>query len=195
MTLPPMLTRIRTWLADYAANPDPFAEAGNIVALVLAGNGPFYPAYIVLLAGSAGMPWLLLTMCAFPFFLAVPALSRRSPLLGRIVLALTATINTVFCTWVLGLQSGTELFLLPCATLAGLLFRPSERLLMLVLAGLPVAAWLLLHDRYGAPPYLYPPEAYSALFSMNAVSAGMISIFLGIVFAGRVGNPPDGSTR
>jgi hypothetical protein len=134
-------------------------------------------------------------MCAFPFFLAVPALSRRSPLLGRIVLALTATINTVFCTWVLGLQSGTELFLLPCATLAGLLFRPSERLLMLVLAGLPVAAWLLLHDRYGAPPYLYPPEAYSALFSMNAVSAGMISIFLGIVFAGRVGNPPDGSTR
>jgi hypothetical protein len=195
MTLPPMLTRTRTWLVDYASNPDPFAEAGNIVALVLAGNGPFYPVYIVMLAGNDGMPWLLLTMCAFPFFLAVPALSRRNPLRGRIVLALTATINTVFCTWLLGLQSGTELFLLPCATLAGLLFRPNERILMLALAGLPVAAYLFLHDRYGAPPYLYPQEAYRSLFSMNAVSAGMISIFLGIVFAGRIVTTPGPSTK
>jgi hypothetical protein len=194
MTLPPMLTKMRSWFGSYASNPDPFTEAGNIVALVLAGNGPFYPAYIILLAGSDGMPWLLLTMGAFPFFLAVPALSRRNPLLGRIVLSLTATINTVFCTWVLGLQSGTELFLLPCATLAGLLFRPSERLLMLALAGLPVAAYLFVHNRYGVPPYLYSPEAYSALFSMNAVSAGMISIFLGIVFAGRIDTGAKNST-
>jgi hypothetical protein len=138
------------------------------------------------------MPWVLLTALSFPFFFIVPAIARRNALLGRIALSLTATGNTVFCTWLLGEPSGTELFLLPCAALSSLLFRPRERLLMLVLAGLPVAAYLVLHGRYGAPPHAYPPDAYAALFSMNAVSAGMISIFIGIVFSRLFAEPPDG---
>jgi hypothetical protein len=158
--------------------------AGNVIALVLAGNAPFYPLYVAFVAGTAGMPWLLLTMLSLPFFLLVPALARRHARLGRIALALVATGNTVFCTWLLGEPSGTELFLLPSATLASLLFRPSERLLMLALAGLPVVAYLVLHGRYSTPPHLYSAEAYSALFSMNAFSAAMISIFIGIVFSG-----------
>ncbi|MBB5049061.1 hypothetical protein HNR60_003833 [Rhodopseudomonas rhenobacensis] len=178
-----MLKRVTTWLADYAANDDPLAAAGNLVALVLAGNQPFYPLYVVLVAGTEGLPWALLTMISLPFFFAVPALARRHPRLGRLALALITTINTVFCSWVLGEPSGTELFLLPCAALAGLLFWPSERLLMLPLAGLPVGAFWLLHGRYGAPPHLYSPEAYSGLLTMNAVSAGTVSIFLGIVFS------------
>ena len=148
---------------------------------MLAGNQPFYPLYVVIIGGADGMPWVLLTMVSLPFFLIVPAVARRHPLLGRVALALTTTINTVFCTWVLGERSGTELFLLPCATLAGLLFRPSERLLMLPLAGFPVLSYWLLHGRYGAPPHLYAP-ILDALFAMNAIGAGMISIFLGIAF-------------
>lgn len=179
------LTRTRAWLAEYTANDDPLTAAGNLVALVLAGNGPFYPLYVVWMAGADGMPWVLLTMLSTPVFFAVPAVARRNALLGRIMLALATTGNTVFCTWVLGVQSGTELFLLPCATLASLLFYRSERVLMLVLAGLPVAAYLLLHSRYGAPPHLYQADGYAALFGMNAFSAGMISIFLGIAFSER----------
>lgn len=182
--MPPLLTIARTWLRNYAANDDRVASAGNVIALVLAGNAPFYPLYVAIVAGAGGMPWLLLTMLSFPFFLSVPAIARRNALLGRVALSVTATANTVFCTWLLGEASGTELFLLPCATLAALLFRPSERLLMLVLAGLPLAAYLFLHGRYGAPPHLYSPEEYQALLAMNAISAGSISIFIGIVFAG-----------
>ncbi|ABE40454.1 conserved hypothetical protein [Rhodopseudomonas palustris BisB5] len=194
MILQSTLTRTKAWLLDYADNHHPLAATGNLVALVLAGNAPFYPIYVALVAGTNGMPWLLLTMLSFPFFFSVPALARRNPLLGRIALSLTATGNTVFCTWLLGERSGTELFLLPCATLASLLFRRSERLLMLALAGVPVAAYLLLHGRYGAPPHEYQADGYAALFSMNAVSAGMISIFIGIVFSGLFADPADRRT-
>ncbi|ABD86181.1 hypothetical protein [Rhodopseudomonas palustris] len=178
-----MLKRVTTWLADYAANEDPLAAAGNVVALVLAGNQPFYPLYVVLLAGTEGLPWVLLTMVSLPFFFSVPAIARRHPRLGRVALALITTTNTVFCSWMLGEPSGTELFLLPCAALAGLLFWPSERLIMLPLAALPVLSFWLLHGHYSPPPHLYTPEGYGALLTMNAVSAGMISIFLGIVFS------------
>jgi hypothetical protein len=66
---------------------------------------------------------------------------------------------------------------------------------MLPLAGFPVLSYWLLHGRYGAPPYLYPPESYEALFAMNAISAGMISIFLGIAFSGLFAPPPAGAAK
>ncbi|MGP9813715.1 hypothetical protein ACTZWT_19575 [Rhodopseudomonas sp. NSM] len=187
------LTRTRTRLADFAANNDPLAATGNLVALVLAGNTPFYPIYVAVVAGPGGMPWLLLTLLSFPFFCLVPVIARRNPRLGRITLSLTATGNTVFCTWLLGVPSGIELFLLPCATLSSLLLRRSERLLMLPLAGLPVAAYFFLHGRYGAPPHAYSADEYAALFSMNAISAAMISIFIGIVFSGLFAVPAESS--
>ncbi|AVT78109.1 hypothetical protein RPPS3_40470 [Rhodopseudomonas palustris] len=181
--LPPALLRATDWFRAYADNPDPLAATGNLVALVLAGNGPFYPLYVAFVGGTGGMPWLLLTLLSFPCFLAVPALARLQSRLGRVTLSLIATGNTIFCTWLLGVPSGVELFLLPCAMLASVLFRPSERLLMLPLSGVPVAAYLFLHDRYAPPPHSYQPAEYAGLFSMNAFSAAMISIFIGMVFS------------
>jgi hypothetical protein len=176
-------------LRVYAANDEPLAAAGNKVALVLAGNTPFYPLYVATVAGTDVMPWLLMTLFAFPFFLMVPAISRHYPFLGRATLALAGAINTVFCTWLLGERSGTELFLIPCAMLASLLFGASERRWMLTLAALPLCAYIFLHGNYGAPPYLYRNDAYAALFSMNAFSVGTLSIFLGIVFSGLYAGP------
>ena len=184
MDLKSLLTKIIARLSAYASNDAPLAAAGNKVALVLAGNGPFYPLYVVAVAGSDGMPWLLMTLLAFPPFLVVPAISRHHPLLGRVTLSLAGTANTVFCTWLLGERSGTELFLIPCATLASLLFGAGERGLMLLLAALPIGAYYFLHGNYGAPPYLYSDDACKALLSMNAISVGTLSIFLGIVFSG-----------
>ena len=184
MVLKSLLTNVTARLSAYASNDQPLAAAGNKVALVLAGNTPFYPLYVVVVAGSDGMPWLLMTLFAFPFFLVVPAISRYHPLLGRLTLFLAGTVNTVFCTWLLGERSGTELFLIPCATLASLLFGAGERSLMLLLAALPIGAYYFLHGSYGAPPYLYPDDAYKGLLSMNAISVGTLSIFLGMVFSG-----------
>jgi len=90
----------------------------------------------------------------------------------------------VFCTWLLGERSGTELFLIPCITLASLLFGAGERFWMLLLAALPLAAYILLHGHYASPPHPYQDDAYAALLSMNAISVGTLSIFLGIVFSG-----------
>jgi len=179
-----VLTRATAWLGAYAAHEQPLVAAGNKVALVLAGNTPFYPLYVVWLAGSDGMPWLLMTQLVFPFFLAVPAIARRRPLLGRVMLSLAGTANTVFGTWLLGEKAGVELFLVPCITLASLLFGAGERKVMLLLAALPLGAYYFLHGHYGAPPHLYAEESYAALFSMNAISTGTLSIFLGIVFSG-----------
>ena len=66
---------------------------------------------------------------------------------------------------------------------------------MLLLAAPPFAAWLLLHGKYGAPPHLYTDDAYAALLSMNAISVGTLSIFLGIVFSGLYAVPAKSAPR
>ena len=179
-----VLTRAVARLGAYAAHDEPLAAAGNKVALVLAGNTPFYPLYVAWIGGGGGMPWLLLTQLVFPVFLAVPAITRRRPLLGRLTLCLAGTANTVLGTWLLGERAGVELFLVPCITLASLVFGAGERGLMLLVAALPLCAYYFLHGHYGAPPLLYADEAYATLFTMNAISVGTLSIFLGIVFSG-----------
>jgi hypothetical protein len=189
MVLKSYLAEAAARLGAYASNDQPLAAAGNKVALVLAGNTPFYPIYVVGLAGAEGMPALLMTLLVFPVFAAVPAIARRHPLPGRITLSLAGTANTVFCTWLLGERSGTELFLIPCITLASLLFGVGERLWTLLLAGLPLGIYILLHGHYGRPPHLYQDDAYASLFSMNAISVGTLSIFLGIVFSGLYAGP------
>ena len=141
----------------------------GLVALVLAGNAPFYPLYVIALAGSDGMPWLLMTLLAFPVFLMVPAIARRHPLAGRITLSLAGTIHTVSCSWVLGEKSGTERFLIPCVALAGLLFGVGERIWMLLL----LVGFVLLARRlgvanraslgYGLPRRAFLREAVIAL--------------------------------
>jgi hypothetical protein len=183
------LSNVVTRLSSYAFNDDPLTAAGNKVALVLAGNTPFYPIYVISLAGSDGMPALLMTLFAFPVFGLVPAIARRNPLVGRATLSLAGSINTVFCTWLLGEKSGTELFLIPCITLASLLFGAGELFWKLFLAVLPLGAYILLHGQYGKPPHIYPDDAYATLFSMNAISVGTLSIFLGIVFSGLYAKP------
>jgi hypothetical protein len=189
MILKSYLVRAVTRLSAYASNDDSLAAAGNKVALVLAGNTPFYPVYVVGLVGGEGMPALLMTLFVFPFFAIVPAISRRYPLLGRITLSLAGTANTVFCTWLFGEMSGAELFFIPCITLASLLFGAGERFLMLLLAALPLGAYIILHGHFSPPPHIYQGEAYAALFSMNAISVGTLSIFLGIVFSGLYAGP------
>ena len=189
MMLKSYLLKAPTWLGTYASIDEPLAAAGNKVALVLAGNTPFYPMYVVGLAGSEGMPALLMTLFAFPVFAMIPAVSRRHPLLGRAMLSLAGSFNTLFCTWLLGEKSGTELFLIPCLTLASLLFGAGERFWMLLLTALPLGAYVLLHGHYGSPPHLYQDDAYASLFSMNAISVGTLSIFLGIVFSGLYAGP------
>jgi len=162
---------------------DPLVASANTVALVVGWNTPFYPLYVWWAAGPSGMPYALATLCSLPFFFAVPEVTRRAPRAGRAMLPIVGSANSVFCTWLLGAGSGTELFHLPCILLGGLLFRRSERLWQLGVIGLPMVAVFALHGRYGAPPHEYTAAQYEALFSMNLFSVVTLFGFLALLFA------------
>jgi len=66
--------KLYRWLTRYAAHDDPRAALGNLVALLIVSNQPFYPLYVYWLVGSAA--WVaLVSFFSTPFFFAVPALA------------------------------------------------------------------------------------------------------------------------
>jgi hypothetical protein len=169
-------------LRRYAAHPDPATAAANLVALVVAGNGPFYPLYVSALIGRdrAGI-WL--TMLASTFFFAVPAISRRDSCAGRAALPLIGTVNTIWCTALLGGPSEVGLFLLPCATLAALLFRSDERRPALLLVGLAVAALILLTELSPVGLLGLSLDQMAVLARLNTVSVATLTGFLALTLA------------
>ena len=176
------------WLAAlqaYATAADPQSDIAAKVALVIVSNQPFYPLYLHAIAGSAAWPaWL--TLITTPFFAAVPALARRRPCAGRILMVVTGSANTVLCVKLFGIRSGVELFLLPCALLAALLFRPGERWRSLPLLVLPFLSYLLL-DRHLGPPVMKVSQAhYDALVAINATSVGALTTLIGLLAAARL---------
>lgn len=168
----------------YVADDDPLVETGNLVAMIVAWNQPFYPLYVHWSAGVVEPAFY--TFLSTPFFLAVPAVSRRWPVAGRALLVLTGIGNTMVSAKAFGVASGVEAFLLPCVTLAFLLFRPSERRISYGLAGLAFLAFFVLHDRYGAPAYLYTAEAYAGLVTLNFLSVLALTALLGILASGLI---------
>jgi hypothetical protein len=176
-----MLSRLQDWLRAYRDNPDPLALLANTVALVIAGNQPFYPLYLHWIVGSAAWPaWgTLLTM---PLFAAIPAVARRHPLAGRLMLPVVGVANGVLAVKLIGLDTAVELFLLPCVLLATILLRPTERLAMLVAIACPFAAYFVLDAAVGAPLAAYSNAEYRSIINMHAFSVASLFALIGYVF-------------
>jgi hypothetical protein len=120
--------KLPSWLqrlGAYFDNPDPRLAAACSIALIIAGNQPTYPLYVYAIAGNKALP-ALLTWLSAPFFAAVPAVSRRRPLAGRLLLVAVSIGNTALAALALGVGSGVELLYIPCLALAPLLFRRPE---------------------------------------------------------------------
>jgi hypothetical protein len=164
--------------AAYAANPDPAALAVNKIALILAWNGPLYPVYVVFLLGRDALPWSLLTLPISPFFYAIPWLSRQSSRAGRIVMPLIGATNTIWCMKLFGAPSGVGTFLYPCIMLAALLYRQSERGLMLPLVGLMVALEFLPDSVIGAPIMTLTAVESAHLAALNEGSVAFLLAFI-----------------
>jgi len=170
-------TRLRVGLGrmrDYARHPDPLAEASNWVALIIGTHLPFWPLYVWWSAGSEALPSALLTVALAPMFLVIPLLSRRSSLLGRIATLLAGIANTVMTVWILGTNSGTELFLGPCAALAAFSFRQTERWLIVSFTMLPLVVWFLLQRHAPVPLHHYRQPAAQQIFMLNALSVSVL---------------------
>ncbi|MGJ5196609.1 hypothetical protein [Bradyrhizobium sp. HKCCYLRH1030] len=180
-----MFSRGLAAVQAYASADDPQSDIAAKVALIIVSNQPFYPLYLHAIVGAAAWPaWL--TLLATPLFASVPMLARRSPFAGRALMVLTGTANTVFSVKLFGAQSGVELFLLPCALLGALLFRPAERLMSLPLLGLPFVSYLLIDARLGAPLMKVANSNYGSLVAINATSVGALTALIGILAAGRM---------
>ena len=164
--------------ANYAAHPDPAALAVNKIALILAWNGPLYPVYVLALIGHDALPWSLLTLLVSPFFYALPWLSRQSSLAGRIALPIVGAVNTIWCMKLFGPDSGVGAFLYPCIMLAAMLYRHSERWLMLALVALTVALEFLPASFLGAPIMTLTPVESAHL---DALNAGSVAFLLGFI--------------
>jgi hypothetical protein len=162
-----------SWIGAYARADDPLTAASNFIALIVVANQPFYPLYVRFFVGDDG--WVsLMTFFSTPFFLAVPAVARISSLAGRAMLPIVGVLNTLFCAKIFGQASGVELFLCPCAMIAGMALRANERKSMLAILGLAFGGFLALHNRYGAPLHLFSDAEYARFLSMNAVSVGAL---------------------
>ncbi|HEY1934018.1 MAG TPA: hypothetical protein VGG99_18565 [Acetobacteraceae bacterium] len=175
-----------TWLGRlraYYAHDDPAAETGNFVALVVGWNGPFYPLYVIAIAGRHSAALAPLTMLATPLFLALPWLSRRSSRAARFGLVLVGTANTLWCIKLLGEASGVVLFLLPCAALATLLFRRREQTSMLTAVALPLAAWFIPASIFGAALIRFNAAELAGLHTLNAASALVLTAVLAVQFS------------
>jgi hypothetical protein len=170
------------WLRRYAAHPDPATAVANLVALVVASNGPFYPLYVLALLGwdRAGA-WL--TMLASPLFFAVPALSRAAPRAGRVALPLIGIANTVWCAALFGPASGIALFLLPCIMLAILVPHADERRAALFLAALAIACMIFLTEFSFGGLMVVDPSAAASLARLNLLSVTTLTAFVALSLA------------
>jgi hypothetical protein len=168
-------------LAVYKDNPDPLAKLANTVALVIAGNQPFYPLYLYAIVGRSAWP-VCITLITTPLFSAIPAVARRSSLLGRVMLPTIGAANGILAVKLIGSETGVELFLLPCVLLATILFRPRERFVMLAVLVFPFLAYFFFDRLVGAPLATYDAGEYRSIITMHAFSVASLFALIGFTF-------------
>ena len=171
------------WLRAYTASDDPRVSACNTIAMVIAWNQPYYPLYLWWIVGRDAWVGIPDAFSGILFF-AVPAIARRSGMLGRVAMVVLSVANVVFCSMMLGEAAGVQLLFLPCGMLAAMLFTWRERFVMLAMTALPLVVWLMTRGRLDIPLVRFSPEAYASLFTLNAVSAGSLMVFFGWLLAG-----------
>lgn len=165
------------WLRRQLASDDPRLALANTVVVAIVGNQPFYPAYVWWIAGGKASA-ACLTWASTPFFAAVPALARRHPRAGKILLLAAGIGNTALCAFAFGRASGVELFYLPCLALAVLLFGRRERAVA-VAASIVLVAVLLLAAG-GSRVAAFTPAEDASLTRLHAVSVASLLGLMGI---------------
>jgi hypothetical protein len=175
--------KLSGWIRTYMAHKDPATGVSNLVAMVVGWNGPLYPIFLIALAGWSVSGPALLTAVAAPFFLAIPAIARRSSRAARSALPIFGTINTLWCIKVLGMACQLELFLIPCVVMSALLYRRNERFLLLLVASISFAANFLPASFFGTPIIELSATAAHHLGALNEGSVVALAFLMAWQFA------------
>lgn len=168
----------------YVDHPDRRVAAANGIALLVASNQPFYPLYVWWLIGQDAALVSLVTWFSTPFFVLVPQVARFSAVAGRLLLVAAGAGNTFVCAKVLGVQTGVELFLIPCALLAIFPFHRKEWAISAGLLGSGFFLYTVLHSRYGAPLVSLDTAQTSAFFWLHLYSVVGLLLYLVWAFSG-----------
>ncbi len=179
----------------YAHHPDWRVATANGVALLVASNQPFYPLYVWWLVGADAALVSLVTWFSTTFFLLVPHFSRYNATAGRVLLAATGAGNTFVCAWAFGVQSGVELFLVPCALLAVLPFHRREWKISLSLLAAGAALFVVLHNRYGALLVSLDAAQTASFLNLHIYSVVALAIYLVWSYAGTWSGKNDKEKR
>jgi hypothetical protein len=162
----------------YVQSDDPLVSAGNRIALMVAANQPFYPLYLYGFV-THDIASSFLTFFSTPFFVAVPAVSRRFCVAGRALLVVSGVANTLLCLKLFGAESAVELFLLPCLLIASLLFRRSEKACSYALVAGIIALSAVWRAVTTTPQAAYSQQEYAAFVALHAYSVAVLTIFIG----------------
>ncbi|AYD04673.1 hypothetical protein [Neorhizobium sp. NCHU2750] len=162
---------------------DPLTQATVTIAWVICLNKPSYPVYVWYLAGD-GVVASLGSLIAAPFFLAIPFLARRSPLIARISLPVVGSFDTLFETRLFGQGSGTELFFGACIMLAAGSFRTEEKWIQRCVAALVFAILLLSRHTGGAPFHAWSDADLAVLLDLNIFAVACLMALIAIRYAG-----------
>ena len=153
------------------------------IAWVILLNKPVYPLYVWWLVGPAAIAGSLPTAISGLAYAAMILFARRAPYPVRLALPLTGLADTLLATKLFGPAAGTELFLVPCALLAAVLFSPAEYVTRRALFALLFALTVGLHGRYGAPLAGWPEGDGAKLFDLNALAVASLTAFTGFRFS------------
>ncbi len=167
------MRKIFHFFSSHIFHPDPVARATNLVAVVVALNGPFYPLSAIAVMGSDGI-YLFIFMLFSPLFFAIPWISKYSSVSSRILLPLIGIVDSLVGVTLFGTASGMSLYVIPCLALCGFLYRPQERLVGFLLLVAGIAVLLIPASLYGDPIFFLSPNSMAHLFNINLISVGML---------------------
>ena len=162
---------------EAAGLKDHRTQAAVTLCWLIAANKPFYPIYIWWLTGH-GTALACLMLLSMPAFAALPWLARKNSLWARLGVPVLGIADTVLARLIFGSASGVELFLVPCALLAGLAIEPSERRVRWSLIAAMALVALVAPMAYGKPLGDWAPAEQAALYSLNLYSVAGLSAFI-----------------
>ncbi|OYU48211.1 MAG: hypothetical protein CFE31_11150 [Rhizobiales bacterium PAR1] len=153
------------------------AQVAVTLCWLIAANKPFYPVYIWWLTGH-GTALACLMLLSMPAFAALPLLARKNSLWARLGVPVLGIADTVLARLIFGSASGVELFLVPCALLAGLAIKPDEQRTRWSLMAAMALVALVAPMAYGKPLGDWTAAEQAALYSLNLYSVTGLSAFI-----------------